>query len=1333
MINFKKKYLKKIKISPSSYNQILSISNGEITNSYTLGYNSLKPIYGGLFCEKIFGSNNPESCSCGELSINNDNKDFICKICGISPSSFKFRRYNFGHINLNGFFLSTLFYKSAPYYLSLILNISLNKIQNILYNDYYLVLIPYKNLKFNQVLSSKEYFYYSNKYNNNLLAKTSFEAINYSLNYIDLNLELLNLKKKIDNKFIFTSNYKRDLKRYKLISFLIKNNSCLNDFILKALPVLPAGLRPIVKMSDNNLVSSDLNELYKRVFLRNKRLKDLNSICFSDLIINNEKRLLQKSIDDLIYNNSPKNIFSDNHNKTYKSIINNIKGKEGFFRKNLLGKRVDFSGRAVIVSGPELNIDECSIPKSLALELYRPFIYNKLISDFCSIKKAKLLVDRKNKLAYNALYEILENNYVLLNRAPTLHRSSIQSFKVYLNDENVIKINPLVCSSFNADFDGDQMAIHIPVSIKSLNEFKNILLSSNNILSPSNGEISILPTQDMILGIYYATNILTSIEKKLSFSNFNDVRYFYKQGFIKLNTEIIFIKKNFSLNTYVKYNTTYGRLLIYNILPPGIDFSLINKTLRKKDITDIINYVYHNFGHNSALNLCNRLMKLGFSFVTISGLSISMDDMLFYEKKNDVVKDYKYLLMYYNIDYLNGYLSIINRKKKIIDAWDNTSELIFNFTLERFLISNNNSLFFMIDSGARGTELQIKQLCCSRGFVSYKKSGFLDVPIINSLRDGLGVLEYFYFSHISRKTLADTALKTSVAGYLTRKLVEVVNNVVVSKFDCKTLNGLYFKNLICNGIVIEDFYDRIYGRVLSRDLYFNNSILYKRNTILDHNCVLSIKNKSINILFLRSVVTCDFFNNVCSLCYGFDLSRNKLVSPGVAVGIIAAQSIGEPGTQLTMRTFHTSGVIDKKVVDPSIYSNVLGFVEYSFSLKYVLNIKNDKIVISNVGKIFIKDNSNQILESFNIPYSSVLFVDNNSFINPKTLICKWDGKNKLFISERSGYIKFENFLENINYVKRLDKLSGKFIYEIIKNDLNSDSFLKICDDYDNCSSKNSYITYNISVGGFLYYFNKDYVSAGDIIAKLSLNFIDFSNITGGLPKIIDLFEAREPKNSSLLSEFNGYFFYDLKRKFYQFYIKDSSDNILFKKLVSLDKLMLLQEGSCVSKGDKLTEGDINPHDILNIYGIDGIVDYYLSEIKNIYYSQGVKINDKHIEIILKKMLSNVLVLKSDNEKYLPGDIVTKDKLISFNKILLKNNLQSIKYKILLSGITNVSLNSNSFISSSSFQNTSVVLSSSAVFNKIDNLKSLKNNIILGKAVPIGTGFYHKIFKKRCRL
>lgn len=1329
---YNNKRLKKIKISIISPEDILSFSKGEITNSETLDYNTLKPVEGGLLCEKIFGSYNNNSCSCGNL-LNLNNKSSICKICKTDSLSFKLRRYNFGHFKLNGFFLNTLFYKTAPYYLSLILNIPLSKIENILYNNYYLVLFPYKNLKFNQVLSFKEYLYYFKKYNNNFFAETSFEAINYSLNYINLDKELFNLKKKILKiKNTNNSNYKKSIKRYKIIVFIIKNNLYLNNLILKIMPVLPAGLRPIIKLNNNKLASSDLNELYKKIFLRNNRLKEFKSICFSDFIINNEKKLVQNSINDLILGNNSKNIFSDNDKKYYNSILNNIKGKTGFFRKNLLGKRVDFSGRAVIVSGPELNINECSIPRVMALELFRPFIYNKLISKYSfSIKKAKYLVDSKCNLVYSVLNNILSNFYVLLNRAPTLHRLSIQSFKVYLNNDNVIKINPLVCSSFNADFDGDQMAVHIPISIESRNEFKNILLSSNNILSPSNGEITIIPSQDIILGIYYSTNILNNLENKKIFYNFNDVKFAYNSGFIKLNTEIFFFLKNLNSINYKKYSTTYGRLLIYNILPGVIDFSFINKTLKKNEITNIINYIYNNFGKNSVLNFSYKLMKLGFSFITKSGLSISIDDMLFYEKKNDIFNNYKKIITYYNIDYLNGYLNSFNRKKKIFDAWENAFNIIFNFTMEKFLNSKNNSFYFMIDSGARGSELQIKQLCCSRGFVSYKNSGYLDIPVLNSLRDGLSVLEYFFFSHISRRSLADTALKTSVAGYLTRKLVEVANNVIISEIDCGTLKGIFFKNLIYNGIVIENFYDRIYGRVLSDDVYLNGNIFYKRNTVLNSNCILNMKNNNINLVSIRSSITCELFEGVCSLCYGFDLSKNKLVSLGVAVGIIAAQSIGEPGTQLTMRTFHTSGVVEKKKKNSFLFSNVSGFIRYSFSLKYVINNNNNKIVTSNIGKIYIENDSNQILESFNIPYSSILYVDNNSYINLNALICKWDIDNKLIVSDRKGYVKFNNFLENINYIKKTDNISGKFIYEVINNNL-SGYFFKICDDYNNCENKNSFSFFNIPVGSFLYFFDKDSINIGDIISKLPIFFDDSANITGGLPKIISLFEARVPENSAVLSEIDGIFFYNLKKKNNYLFVKNNLN--VFKKKISSDKIFLVNEGSLVSKGDKLIDGDINPHDILNIYGVEGLLDFYLSEIKNIYYSQGVKINDKHIEVILKQMLNKVIITDNmGNDTYFKGEIFDKKEIININNNLLKNKLPLIKYNFFLYGITKSSLNSNSFLSAVSFQNTSRILSDSGIYNKIDDLKYLKSNIILGKIVPLGTGFYHKILKKNKKI
>ncbi|ASS47024.1 DNA-directed RNA polymerase beta' subunit [Candidatus Nasuia deltocephalinicola] len=1334
---FKKK-LNKIKVSIPSPQQILSLSSGEIIKSDTLNYKSLVPIKGGLFCDKIFGSSNINSCSCGKL-ININNENLVCKYCKVEVNSFRARRYRTGFLNLDGFFINTIFFKSAPYFLSLFLNLSLKKIENILYNNYYLVLIPYKELKFNTVLSFENYLYYLKKYNNKFFAETSFDAIKLSINYIDLNHEFKKNKKLLlINKNYYSSSYKRILKKYKLINYLLKNNLSLNNIFFKIFPVLPPDLRPIVKLSDNNLISSDLNELYKRLIIRNNRLKKLKLCCFSNIVINNEKKIVQESINDIICNNKVKNIFSDyNSEKIYKSIIDNLKGKLGIFRHNLLGKRVDFSGRAVIVSAPHLNINECSIPKKMALELFRPFIYNKLIKKKnINIKKAKIEVDNKSKLSFFLLNNIIKNNYILLNRAPTLHRLGMQSFKIKLNNDNVIKLHPLVCSSFNADFDGDQMAAHIPISLKSKNEFKTILLSLNNILLPSNGNISILPTQDIVLGIYYGTKFLENNTFDKIFDNFEDLKYYFNLNYIKLNTKILFRFKIYNdYNNEFNYkieDTTYGRFLIYNILPKGMLFSDINKVFRKDDLSNLLNIIFYKYGIKEVSIFSNKLMKLGFSFSTQSGISISMDDMLFYEKKQDLIDTAKLLTMYYNIDYLNGLLNFKNRKKKIIDIWDATSSLIFNFTIEKFIKSgDSNSLYRMIDSGSRGSELQIKQICCMRGVMSYK-GALLDIPVISSLREGLGILEYFYFSHSSRKTLADTALKTSVAGYLTRRLVEISNNVIINNIDCFTDEGIIFKNLTYKGSILESFYDRILGRVILNDIFrLDKSILYKKNTLIIKDYIEVIKNENINYLKIRSPLTCKLEKGICSLCYGIDLSTNKIINIGVAAGIIAAQSIGEPGTQLTMRTFHTGGALNKESINSSLSSNNNGVIEFS-SLNYVINIKNEKIVVSNFGKIFIKDGDNdEVLEIFNIPYSALLLVEDRKNVKPGDVLCKWDINNKLIISDRNGYIRYENLVENLNCVKRFDNTLSKFKLEISKNVINYPIFIKVCKDYYNCDNSLYFSKFNVFPEGVLQYEDHDYINAGDIIYKAFLNTFTLSDITGGLPKVINLFEARIPKKCALLSFFDGCIFFEYKKKYKYIFIKDKNNlNILFKKRFNLNVVFFLTEGTFVNKGDVIINGDFNPHDILKIYGVNGLLDFYLSEIKSIYYSQGVKINDKHIEIILREMLVKVFIIDPVSSNYIKGDIIDKNIIININNNFLIKKLPLIKYDNLLLGITKSSLLSSSFLSAASFQHTTSVLSDAAIFNKIDKLKTIKTDVMLGKSIPIGTGFYDKIFKNR---
>ncbi|WP_259286108.1 DNA-directed RNA polymerase subunit beta' [Candidatus Nasuia deltocephalinicola] len=1316
----KKKY-SNIKISLLSNNNYLNLSDGLIKNSKTLNYKTFISEKNGLFCDKIFGSSR-DKCYCNKL-FNNYGNTSICSVCGVESKFIDSRRSKFGHLNLNDIFINSLYCKFNSSYLSIILNISKDYIKKILYENYYIVVLSsIKILKINKILDFDEYLFYKNRYFNKFYAGTGAGVLHHILNRFDVLSEIKNIEKQNINFNI--SKNKKYLKRYELLKNFFNFNINLSKILINVLLVLPPDLRPIVRLPNSTIVSSDLNELYKRVIDRTMRLKEIKkSSWIPNIIYLNEKKNIQNSIDELFIGGG------FNKNIELKSLSKNLKGKKGFFRQNLLGKRVDYSGRAVIVSGADLDFGECAIPESMAVELFRPFIYKKILSNKnFNLKTAKEEVDKYGVLTISILQNIIKNFYILLNRAPTLHRLGMQSFKILLTKDNAIKVHPLVCSAFNADFDGDQMAAHIPISDKAKTEYKTLLFSGNNILHPSNGDCCIIPTQEMILGLYYSTKIFYLKKNILLFNNVYEVLTAYNYGYININSCIFFRFKEIGFKNFIYkiYKTTLGRILIFNNFSNKYPFYYFNKILNKKDILKIFNDLSYKNNFNYLYILSNNLMKLGFSFITKLGASISIDDMLFcYNKKNILLKSFN-IFIKYNIDYLNFFLNKKNKKKKILNLWDLTCDLISSFIFKNLNFSNyvdfngifikcesNNSLYLMMSSGSRGSESQIRQICSNRGFISYKKYGFLEIPVLNSLRDGLNVFEYFYFSHNSRKTLADTALKTANSGYLTRRLVESSNNIFISEIDCGTNDGLFFKNLVYKGVLIEDFFERIFGRFNSDNIYFENKIILKKNTFINLNIINYLKKININIMKIRSPLKCKSVLGVCSFCYGLDLSKNKIVNIGEMVGVIAGQSIGEPGTQLTMRTFHTGGVIGKSLKSSFFKSNNNGFLKYSSSLKYVINKNGFKIVVSKVGKIKICNNNDDELESFDIPYSSYLLQDDNVYINKGDLICKWNSSYDLFISENKGFIKFNNFIENYNFIKKIDSS----FYEIVNNKILPTIDLIVED------SKNL-VRYNLE-GGYLVLFNDgDPIEVGDILIKNQLDFNVNEDIVGGLPKINNFFEARIPKNCAVIAVCNGIIKFNFFKKKKYINIVDENNNNLVSIIFPNNKKVVVFHNQYVNKGDIIVDGELNPHDILYVHGLEYVVNYFLEEIKYIYFSQGIKINDKHLEIIISQMLNSGVVINPGKSRFIVGEIIPISKINNFNVGV--SHKCKIKYNIVLLGITKKSLKNECFLSAASFQRTTSILSEAAIHSKCDNMSSIKNSIMSGRIFNAGSGIYNKI-------
>ncbi|WP_259286533.1 DNA-directed RNA polymerase subunit beta' [Candidatus Nasuia deltocephalinicola] len=1316
----KKKYLN-IKISLLSNNNYLNLSHGLIENSSTLNYRSFIPEKDGLFCDKIFGSSG-DKCYCNKI-FDNYSFNSICKACGVEFKTTGSRRSRFGHLELNDVFINSLYYKIFSHYLSIMLNISIDCVKKILYQNYYIVVLSsIKILKINKILNLNEYLFYKNKYYNKFYAGTGVGVLQYILDRFDILNEIKNIEEKNINFNILKK--KKYLKKYTLLKKLFKSNIDLSKTLIEVLLVIPPDLRPIIKLPNSTIVSSDLNELYKRAIDRSSRLKEIKKYPWiPNIVYLNEKKNIQKAIDELFIGGG------FNKNMELKSLSKNLKGKTGFFRQNLLGKRVDYSGRAVIVSGANLNFGECAIPETMAVELFRPFIYKQLLlnEDF-NLKIAKNEVDKFSNLTLSILKNIIKNFYVLLNRAPTLHRLGMQSFKILLTKDNVIKVHPLVCAAFNADFDGDQMAAHIPLSNKANIEYKNLLFSRNNILHPSNGDCCIIPTHEMVLGLYYSTKIFNFKKIILSFNNIYEVLTAYNYGYISFNSCIFFRFKEISFKSYIYkiYKTTLGRLLIFNNFFNKYSFSYFNKVLNKKDILKIFNDLIYKNNFNYIYMLSNNLMKLGFNFITKMGVSICIDDMFFcYNKKNILLKSFNTFIKY-NIDYLNFFLTKKGKKKKILNLWDLTYDLISSFTFKDLSFSNyidhnnifikgetKNSLYLMMSSGSRGSESQIKQICSSRGFINYKKYGFLEIPVINCLRDGLNVFEYFYYSHNSRKTLADTALKTSSAGYLTRRLVESSNNIFISEFDCGTSEGLFFKNLVYKGVVIEDFFERIFGRFNCTDIYFDGKLLFRKNTFIDMSIINCLKKSNINIIMIRTPLKCKSIIGICSLCYGLDLSKNKIVSIGEMVGIVAGQSIGEPGTQLTMRTFHSGGAIGKALKLSFFKSNNNGFLKYSLSLKYVVNKDGFKIVVSRIGKINIYNDNNDELENFNIPYSSYLLQNNNTYVKKGDLICKWNSNYDLFISENKGYIKFNNFIENYNFIKKVDS----DFYEIIDNGILPTINLIIEDGGDT-------IKCELQGGDLVLVSDNTLVEVGDILIKTPLDFDVNEDIVGGLPKINNFFEARIPRNSAVMAICGGVVKFNVLKKKKYINIVDENDNNLVSIIWPNNKKVLVVHNQYINKGDVILDGELNPHDILYIHGSDYLVNYFLEEIKYIYFSQGIKINDKHLEIIISQMLNNGVVTNPGGSRFIVGEIIPISKINNFNYSISYEF--KIKYDPVLIGITKKSLKNDCFLSAASFQRTTSILSDAAINSKCDDMSSIKNTVMSGSVFYAGSGIYNKI-------
>ncbi|WP_343188243.1 DNA-directed RNA polymerase subunit beta' [Buchnera aphidicola (Ceratoglyphina bambusae)] len=1348
-----------IKISLSSPDIIRSWSFGEVKKPETINYRTFKPEREGLFCAKIFGPIKDYECLCGKYK-RLKYRGVICEKCGVEVTKSKVRRDRMGHIELASPIAHIWFLKSLPSRIGLLLDLPLKDIERVLYFESYIVLDSGSTkLKNNQVLSEEQYLNLIEEFGESFKAKMGAEAIQILLK----NINLKKMSKLLRKKFKKTNSdnkRKKISKRIKLIDSFIQSNNKPEWMIFNVLPVLPPDLRPLVPLDGGRFATSDLNDLYRRVINRNNRLKRLLDLSAPDIIVRNEKRMLQEAVDALLDNGRRGRAIIGSNKRPLKSLADMIKGKQGRFRQNLLGKRVDYSGRSVITVGPYLKLSQCGLPKKMALELFKPFIYGKLESKGLAntIKSAKKMVEREDSIVWDILDEVIKKHPVLLNRAPTLHRLGIQAFQPILIEGKAIQLHPLVCAAYNADFDGDQMAVHIPLTLKAQKEATLLMMSTQNVLSPANGEPIIVPSQDVVLGLYYMTRekinakgeglILTGPDEaeRMYFSNLVSLHS-------KVKVRITEYKKNneniFKKNTNI-INTTIGRSILWNIVPKGLPFKIINKVLEKKSISEMLNACYRILGLKKTVNFADQIMYTGFYYAAKSGSSVGIDDMTIPTEKYEIINDAEIEVSEIQEQFHSGLVTAGERYNKVIDIWANANEkvskaMMKNLSTEKILNKHGkllnqisfNSIFIMADSGARGSAAQIRQLAGMRGLMAKPDGSIIETPIIANFREGLNVLQYFISTHGARKGLADTALKTANSGYLTRRLVDVAQDLVITEDDCKTNNGMSIFDTIESGEIKEFLKDKVLGRVVSKDIKIpeTKEILIYKNTLLNEKLCKKLEEHSINKINVRTVVNCETNFGVCAKCYGRDLSRGKLVKKGEAIGVVAAQSIGEPGTQLTMRTFHIGGAASRLASEFNIQIKNSGIIKLH-NAKTVTRNDGKVIITSRNVKLRIIDEHGRIKENYKIPYGAILKKKNKEKINSGEIAAQWDPHAIPIISEVDGYIKFSEMIEGQSIIKQTDELTGLSSIIVLdtseRTNLGKDlrPAIKIVDKKGNkklTSNSEIPIQYFLPGKSIIQFENNQKISSGDVLAKIPQESSVTKDITGGLPRVADLFEARKSKELAILAEISGIISFGKETKGKRrLIITHTNKKKTHEEMIPKWRQLNVFEGEKVEKGDIISDGSESPHDILRLRGVIPVTKYIINEVQEVYKLQGVKINDKHIEVIVRQMLRKATIINPGDSNFLHEEQVEYSKIISENKKLKKKNKKIATFNRNLLGITKASLATESFISAASFQETTRVLTESSIAGKKDKLRGLKENVIVGRLIPAGTGYsYHK--------
>ncbi len=1348
----------KIKINIASPEHIRAWSFGEVTKPETINYRTFKPEKDGLFCSRIFGPIKDYECLCGKYK-RMKYKGIICEKCGVEIISSKVRRDRMGHIELAAPVVHIWFLKSLPSRIATLLNMTIKDIEKIIYFENYIVVDPMlTNLKKGDLLTEDAYSKAQDKYGeDNFVASIGAEVVQQLLKELDLSA----LRDELQNLFESTSSEtkkKKILKRLKLIEEFLVSGNKPEWMVIDVLPVIPPDIRPLVMLDGGRFAASDLNELYRRVINRNNRLKRLLELDAPEIIVRNEKRMLQESVIALFDNSRKGKAVVSSNKRPFKSLSDMLKGKQGRFRQNLLGKRVDYSGRSVIVVGPELKLHQCGLPKKMALELFKPFVYSKLelygITN--TIKASKKMVEEEGSVVWDILEKVIREHPVLLNRAPTLHRLGIQAFEPLLIEGKAIQLHPLVCAAFNADFDGDQMAVHVPLSIEAQVESRVLMMSTNNILSPANGKPIISADKDVVLGLYYLTLDIDEVGDNIGvFANFQEVEAALFANKITLHSKIKSRVKLLNVNQELTFNiidTTPGRLILGRLLPENkfVDFKILNLQMTKKNISYAIDSVYRYCGQKTTVVFADRLMQMGFKYATIAGVSFGMDDMVVPPSKDKHINIAQGRINTFEDQYSEGLITYGEKYNKVVDAWsictddiandmmDHMEDLSFNKpkiendnSLNRQ--SNINSIYMMYTSGARGSSAQIKQLVGMRGLMTKPSGEIMETPIISNFKEGLSVREYFNSTHGARKGLADTALKTANSGYLTRRLVDVAQDCIVTAHDCGTKNFLEVSSKIEGGEVILSLASQVLGRTLADDVYhpLNNELLARSGDIIDEETLDQIEISGLDVLKLRSVLFCENEIGICSKCYGRDLATGKLVSVGEAVGVIAAQSIGEPGTQLTMRTFHIGGAATRGTDVSSIESNYDAKVKI-LNQNFAKNSENKNIVMSRLCEILLVDDNLNEKTRYKIPYGSNLLVNDGDEVKKGQKLADWDPHTIPIVTEKSGNVVFKDMIESVTLSGIMDDTTGisnKVIIESKKYSQNMDLRPRIQLEDQNGEmikiSNDTEIKYYLPVHSVLSVQEGDKVLAGDILARIPKESSKTRDITGGLPRVAELVEARTPKDCAIIADFDGYVKfgknYKSKRRIVLKPVSESTESLEY--MVPKGKHILVNEGDFVKKGDLIVDGSPVLNNILKVMGVAALANYMIEEIQSVYMLQGVKIDSKHIEIIIRQMLQKVKIISSGASNLLPEEIVDRSYVVKTNKQYHQESKEQIQYESILQGITKASLQTNSFISAASFQETTKVLTQASVSGKIDHLIGLKENVIVGKLIPAGTGFY----------